>query len=673
MNKFVSGGARTLIWLLAIAACFLRSWTTEAQNRRVTLDSLGTRINLFSPAISPDGKHIAVVTSRADYADNHFVRSLVLVDVVTGVPRTVALGQSNANAPQWSPAGDRLAWLGTADDDKPQVFVMLMDGNKVRPVRVSHMDKGVQSYEWSPDGKSIAFIAADPPVERTGYERYNRSFEVVDNDYLATEAPAPAHVWLVSSAGGEALRLTSGAESATDIGWLRSGQSIAWVSQPRPHDGDFMDASSKSTALRAIDIGGGAPYVIVPTPARILSSPKSAPNGEFIAFQRFHGPEPWTRPKDVAVVRLSGGPPRDVTTVIDRDIGEFVWQPDSKGVVVTAPDGTRQALWAQPLDGSSRRLDVGPVTDIVGLTVSNAGGLAFIGREPKGPPELYIMTSLNDKPRRLTRFNEHLAALDLGHSETIKWRLDGFEETGVLVYPPDFKHGQRVSLVLNIHGGPEESSKDAFDLDDQLLAAQGWAVFKPNYRGSDSQGSVFQSAIVKDLANGPGRDIMAGIAAVKARGFVDEDRIAVSGWSYGGYMTAWLIGHYQGWSSAVVGAPLTNFLDWYDLSCCNVWATPTLGGSPWLNDNATSYWRYSPVAYAAHVTTPTLILAHTGDPVAPVTQSYNFYHALKDNGVPVQFIVYPVQGHPIAADPVHERDTYRRWISWIDHHFGVSE
>jgi dipeptidyl aminopeptidase/acylaminoacyl peptidase len=295
--------------------------------------------------------------------------------------------------------------------------------------------------------------------------------------------------------------------------------------------------------------------------------------------------------------------------------------------------------------------------------------VAFIGSEPQKPPELYVMTSIDAKPRRLTKFNDHIAALALGRSETIRWKLDGFDQTGVLIYPPHFTKGQKYPLVLNIHGGPEGTSTEAFDLFDQMLAGKGWLVFKPNYRGSNSQGAAFQTAVVKDLGEGPGRDVMAGIGALKALGIVDESRIAVSGWSYGGYMTAWLIGNFQGWSSAVAGAPLTNNLDWYNLSCCNAWADPVLGGSPWLNDNFENYWRWSPVSYARNVKTPTLILQNMGDPEVPYTGSYHFYHALRDNGAPVKFVMYPIRGHGYNGDPVHQRDTLRRWIDWIDQHF----
>ena len=178
-----------------------------------------------------------------------------------------------------------------------------------------------------------------------------------------------------------------------------------------------------------------------------------------------------------------------------------------------------------------------------------------------------------------------------------------------------------------------------------------------------------QSAVINDAGDGPGRDVMSGIEELKRRGMIDETRMAVSGWSYGGYMTAWLTAHYQGWKAAVAGAAVTDWFDWYNMADMNTWSGFGLGGSPWTNDNAMNYWKQSPMAYAHQIKTPTLILSTTGDPRVTVTQSYKLYHALKDNGTTVQFIAYPVGGH-FPPDPVHQRDVYKRWIDWIAKYFG---
>ena len=295
--------------------------------------------------------------------------------------------------------------------------------------------------------------------------------------------------------------------------------------------------------------------------------------------------------------------------------------------------------------------------------------MIFLGREPDRPSELYVMRSGDWEPRRLTDFNGAIASMRLGRVETVTWDgPDGFEQNGVLVYPPDFEEGRRYPLVLNIHGGPMGTSIEAFSTFNQIMAARGWLVFSPNYRGSSTQGKAFQRAVVDDAGDGPGRDVMSGVRFVKDLGIVDESRVAVSGWSYGGYMTAWLTAHYDGWAVAMAGAAVTDWFDWYSMADMNTWAGFGLDGSPWLNDNAMNYWRQSPMAYAHQIRTPTLILSATGDERVTVSQSYKLYHALKDNGVEVQFIAYPVSGH-FPPDPVHRRDVRRRWVEWIAEHF----
>jgi dipeptidyl aminopeptidase/acylaminoacyl peptidase len=226
--------------------------------------------------------------------------------------------------------------------------------------------------------------------------------------------------------------------------------------------------------------------------------------------------------------------------------------------------------------------------------------------------------------------------------------------------------------VLLIHGGPNAASTQSFSPMAQIFAARGWIVFQPNYRGSDNRGNAYQRAIVGDAGEGPARDIVAGVEALKARGFVDERKIGVSGWSYGGFMTSWLIGHYDAWKAAVSGASVTDFVDQYDLADFNVQQRYSFGGkSPYVGPLCKEYREQSPITWIHKAKAPTLVLSTTGDARVPVVQSYRLYHALKDNGVETKFVAFPVAGH-FPGDPVRARSVYRHWIDWFARHLGPS-
>ena len=248
------------------------------------------------------------------------------------------------------------------------------------------------------------------------------------------------------------------------------------------------------------------------------------------------------------------------------------------------------------------------------LMLARHGEIAFSGSEPQRPTELYYLSNTNAAPERLTDFNAPIDQLQLGKTETINWTgPDGFKEDGVLTYPSGFQPDHKYPLVLYVHGGPRSASKETFSVFAQLIAAQGWVVFEPNYRGSDNLGTRFQAAIWNDAGDGPGRDAMSGVAEVKKRGFVDESRVAVTGWSYGGYMTTWLLGHYKGWKAAIAGAAVTDWLDQYNLGDANVRRADGFGGSPYTGNRMKAYIDQSPITYVANITAPTLILSDTGD------------------------------------------------------------
>jgi len=651
------------------------------QTNRFAIADLAKMARLSDPQISPDGKSIVIVVSRPNYDEKRYDSELVLVDIATGTQRVLTRDRQGVEQPRWSPSGDRLAFLakpGSGKEEKAQLFVMSMDGGDA--LRLTSVTNGVQHFAWRPDGQEIAFVTADEPENKQQIEKGNDAFEIGDDSFLTTAAPTPSHIWLISAQGGPPRRLTSGTWSLTvqdevvPLSWSPDGRSIAFTRQATPHFGD-----NDQIAVNILDVATGAIRSLTKHTTN-EGWPAYSPDGSSIAYWY---PRDGLPPSvtEVHVSPAGGGEDKNLTRPLDRDIGKTFWMPDGKSLLVVAYDGARVSAWLQPLEGEARRLDLGNLnpdgfySESFEMDVGKDGSIAFVGSHAHSPLELYYMSSPSAPPRQLTRFNESVAALALGKVEPIEWQgPDGWHEDGVLIYPPDFVPGKKYPLVLFIHGGPEWASTEAFNEWGQLIAAHGYVVFRPNYRGSDNLGNAYETAIVNDIGDGPGRDIMSGLEVVEKRGFVDTNRIAVTGWSYGGYMTAWLIGHYQVWKTAIAGAAVTDVLADYNLSDNNVQDRYLAGGSPWVGDRAKAYAVQSPISYASKIRTPTLILSDTGDERVPITQSYELYHALRDNGVSTRFIAYPTSGHH-PADPVRYRDIYQRWIEWLDQYLAepVSE
>jgi dipeptidyl aminopeptidase/acylaminoacyl peptidase len=660
--------------LFSVALGFFGAASVPAQSRKIELSDLAKIASVSDPQISPDGKSIVFVVSRPNLEEDRSDRQLVLMDIATTTQHVLTYDRRGVGSPRWSPNGDRLAFVavdGAGKEAKPQVFVLSMTGGEAR--KITDAPGGIEQFAWRPNGQEIAYVASDEPENKKEIEKHHDAFEVGDNDFLATEAALPSHIWILPADGGKARRLTSGAWSlpksappsspASPISWSPDGKWLLFTRQEHPHQGD-----ADLTTLQILNVDTGEIRKLTKH-EKFESFGLFSPDGARVAYWYPRDSDP-NNEIEIFVTPTSGGDGTDVTRAIDHDIQRVIWMPDGNSLLVGGHDGTTTSLWLQPTSGPAKKLALGDISPSWGFWVDafvgRKGDIAFTGSTPTQPSELYYMASANDSPKRLTNFNHEISTLALGKTERFEWKgPDNFQEDGVLVYPPDFKKDKKYPLVLIIHGGPQASTTTQFSLLPQLMAAQGFVVFEPNYRGSDNISNAYQRAIWNDAGDGPGRDVIAGIDALKKLGFVDESKIGVTGWSYGGYMTSWLIGHYQIWKAAVAGAPVTDLYDEYNLSDGNVGDRYQFNGSPYIGDNLKDYRAQSPITYAAQMKTPTLILHDTGDARVTVSQGYSLYHALKDNGVPVKFIAFPVPGH-FPGDPVRTMDAFRYWIDWMN-------
>jgi dipeptidyl aminopeptidase/acylaminoacyl peptidase len=660
---------------LACLLLLVSSVPVLAAGNRFTLETTRKLVNLSSPRVSPDGRSIAFLVTRPDYEKDQNVTELWVADATAGEPRQLTFDRRSVSAPQWSPDGRTLGFLAPDAADHPQVWMLSMRGGEAR--KLTKAVNGVEQFSWRPDGAAVAYAMWDTLPSREGEAKFVSAFLVGDQDLFLRKELAPQHIW-IQPLEGEAKRVTSGpwslefvlppGSAPSHLSWSPDGRQIAFARVPAP-----MSGRLDSVSVAIVDVESGAIRSLNGA-TRFQSNPAWSPDGKSIAYwypRDGRGDINWVQ--EIHVAPAAGGAGRSVTRALDRMMFNGQWLADGRTLLVAANDKTGVGVWLQPVDGVAKRLDLGPlvVNGAFGyeVNVGRTGRIAFVATTADRPSELFVMDGPSAKPRRLTDFNAWAKDVRFGKMERVTWKTnDGMEADGVVVYPPDFDPAKRYPLVLTIHGGPTSASKTNFSTLTQLMAAEDWVVFMPNYRGSDNLGNTYLAAIQGDWGPGPGRDVMAGIAELRKKSFVDPKRTAVTGWSYGGYMTSWLIGNYPDeWSAAMAGAPVTSWEDQYNLSDGSVSTRYQLGGSPWTGDRLRVAREQSPITYATKIRTPTLVMANLEDFRVPPSQAMSLYHAMKDNGVETEFVAFPGRTHA-SSDPVNSRERTRLWIDWVKRH-----
>ena len=640
---------------------------SAAEPQPLTFEALRGLVTVREPQISPDGSRVVYVRSVGDFKADRNDTELVLVDVATGARHILTRDRIGVHSPRWSRAGDRIAYLASPARAKPaQLYVLPLSGGDSE--KITDVKSGVESFAWRPDGGAFAYAAADDPPKTKAPEDYVPAFPVTDEHFLTREPSRPAHAWTVGADGKGAKQITKGDASpssdAPEMQWTPDGAALVMTMQPdavfahftKAHTTVFDVATGTARPVRSDAIDDG--FALSHDGKRIALA---VPRHGTVYLQG-----------DADVRELSDGREVQSTASIDRNVRWFDFAADDKSLFVATADGVRNVLWNYPLGGTPRRVDLGDVDFAPGATVARDGSIAFVGQRRDDPNEIYVLPANARAPRKLTDENAFLAGYVVAKRDRVDWTSDdGTPLNGVLTYPASYQPGKKYPLVLVIHGGPVSTSTWDFGTVEgqlcQILAARGYLILQPNYRGSDNQGDAFLSAIVPHVTSGPGRDNLAGVEAIKKMGIVDESRIGVSGWSGGGLQTGWLVGHASYWRAAVAGAGVYDWWQQAVLADINEqFAIDFLGGaSPWTKEGRAAFAAESPITYANAIRTPLLILSDTGDQRVPIAQSYALYHALHDRGRTVKFVAFPRAGH-FPTDPVGRESVLREWAAWFD-------
>ncbi len=634
------------------------------------LSDMDRLVSIVDPQISPDGSRIVISVGKEDVPNNRVNRALWLVDVKTGAKRMITHDRRGVGHARWSPDGSTLGFVAADAGSHLQIYMMPMSGGEAE--KITDSAQSIQQFAWSPDGKRIAYVAQDPDVEKKGEDKFLNGFEVHENDFLATEAPKKSHVWMMNADGTTPKRLTSGdwtlpvsfppGPPSSPLSWSADGKTLAIVRSETPYAPEVR----QTVQLLDVDSATMKPFT---KSTKFEGYPTFSPDGKNICYWFPRDGDPY-KYGTVVVQPVAGGQALDAAREFDRMPYRSIWL-DSNTLLMGGNDTERVGLWMKPLDGKGVRLDTGSVCPNnsywVDMTAGPNRSIAFVGSEATHPSELYYMPSPEAKPLRLTDFND-MPDVQMGEVRKVEWKSGNFNINGTITLPPGFDASKKYPVLLYIHGGPNSATLFRFSPQIQAFASHGYVLFEPNYRGSDHLGNDFYASIYNDAGTGPGRDVMAGLAEVKKLPFVDGSKVGISGWSYGGFLTTWLMGHYDGWLAAVSGAPVTDLIDQYTLSDGNVGWGYTMKGSPFVD--AQKHWaEESPITAAPHFKTPTLVMCDTGDYRVPISQSYKLYRALQDNHVTSKFVAYPAVGH-FVGDLARRKDVFRRWMEWIDSYMG---
>jgi dipeptidyl aminopeptidase/acylaminoacyl peptidase len=592
-----------------------------------TVDAILNIPTLADPQIRPDGRQFAYVRRSLD---GKVWRNVIFVaPIPAGTAKQIAEGSH----PRWSADSRRLAWL------RGQVHV---DGSAV-----THSPIPPVTYSWTPDSAGIAYLAADPGPAPDPI--------VADRDYRYVR------LYIQPLSGGEARRITTADRHVVSFALSPDGTRAVYAAQPTPRNRDSFDCD-----LYEIDLRTLAERPIVLQPGRD-ADPSYSPDGKRIAFHSQGGTLNYFAARDVALVPSGGGAIRYLTR--DPHIGmdvfrggnSFSWSPDGETLHYTAGRAMGDFLFRQNVSSGNIERAVHRAASAASFTPDLKRGV-FLKPNDDKPPEIVLLEGVSESP--LVSVAETVAAYAPVHPREVMWKSrDGLHIEGVLFLPFRYQPGQRVPLLAELHGGPTGVALAQFPMPrtypTQAFLENGIAVLQPNFRGSSNYGADFRLKNIQSQGFGDFDDVMTGVEMLVRDGIADPNRLGVMGWSYGGFLTAWVIGHTDRFKAASIGAPATDWITYYAQSDGPRSTLLTyFGGTPW--DKPESYSRHSPRSGISNIRTPSLLQVGALD----INHNNEIYWSLTDRNVPVEYVIYPREPHGFT-EPEHQRDVMERNLGWF--------
>jgi dipeptidyl aminopeptidase/acylaminoacyl peptidase len=655
-------------WLVACAviggAIMLRAQAAPISFPKLapTVDQILSLKRAGSPEISPDGRSVAYTVRETNWDENAYETEIWLADTTSvgnAAGRQLTNARKSSQSPAWSPDGSKLAFISDRSD-KRQIYLINPLAGEAEAL--TSLEDGITDFEWSPDGRTIAYTATEPKsTALKDREKKYGEFELVDQDHRM------AHLFVIDLATRATRTLTSGAFTVGSFQWSPDGKSIAF-----DHRLNGSPASGGSADISIVAVADASIRKLV-TQDGPDSQPVWSPDGSRIAFETaMANPAFYYSNGLIATVPAAGGVPSILTSTFDENPSIVAWKPG--GIFFSASQRTFSYLFR--LDPDSKTLArLAPADASVGssFTLSRDGSrIAFLGADARSVPEVFVAPATLANPSKLTDMNAQTAGFTTSTLEVVSWKSqDGATIEGVLHKPADFAPSRKYPLLIVIHGGPTGVSR-AIPFTSAIYPIDVWVprgvlVLEPNYRGSAGYGEKFRALNVRNLGVGDAWDVLAGIDSLVSKGLVDPARVGTMGWSQGGYISAFLATHDAARFKAVsVGAGISDWMTYYVNTDIHPFTRQYLKATPW--DDPAIYAKTSPITYIKQAKTPTLVQHGAADQRVPLPNAYELYQGLQDNKVPTKLIVYQGFGgigHG-PSKPKSHRATMEHNLEWFD-------